>query len=169
MQLFDIDQEIYQCNLCGEMVEKFPQGKTVSIGKNKDIVLLGESPACNGWRKSGIAWYDVNHKLIPSGVVLQKLLSEISLSIEDVCFLEAIKCYLKDKKHLSSCGRNCREYLFKQLEIIQPLFVLSMGDTATKMILNTPYHRFRDVVGQEFVVEDYTVIPIYQYNYSYNN
>jgi len=29
MQLSDIDIEIYKCNLCGEMIEKFPDSKTV--------------------------------------------------------------------------------------------------------------------------------------------
>lgn len=69
MNLQSIDKEIHNCNLCNEMVEKFPNSKTVSIGKRNDIVILGEAPANNGWRKSGVAWYDVNNKLLPSGVV----------------------------------------------------------------------------------------------------
>ena len=79
MNLNDIDKEIHKCNLCGNMVEKFPNSKTVSIGKNNDIVILGEAPANNGWRKSGVAWYDVNGKLLPSGVVMQKLLDELNI------------------------------------------------------------------------------------------
>ena len=75
--LKSIDKEIHKCNICNDMVEKFPNAKTVSIGKDNKIVILGEAPANNGWRKSGVAWYDINHKLLPSGVVLQKLLKEI--------------------------------------------------------------------------------------------
>ena len=86
-----IDKEIHKCNLCSDMVEKFPNSKTVSIGNKNNIVILGEAPANNGWRKSGIAWYDINHKLLPSGVVLQKLLKEIDLTIEDTCFLDVIQ------------------------------------------------------------------------------
>lgn len=48
MQLIDVDNEIYKCNLCGSMVEKFPNSKTVSIGTRNDIVILGEAPANNG-------------------------------------------------------------------------------------------------------------------------
>ena len=54
VQLSDIDIEIYRCNLCSGMIEKFPNSKTVSIGKRNDIVILGEAPANNGWRKSYI-------------------------------------------------------------------------------------------------------------------
>ena len=161
MQLSDIDIEIHNCNLCSDMIEKFPNSKTVSVGKRNDIVILGEAPANNGWRKSGIAWYDVNHKLLPSGVVLQKLLDEINLKIEDTYFLEAIKCYPKDRKHLNKCSENCKKYLFKQLEIIKPKVVLSLGDAATKSILNMKYKKFSDVVGKTFDVNGYKVIPIY--------
>lgn len=161
LQLIIEDDDIHKCTLCNDMIEKFPNSKTVSIGKRNDIVILGEAPANNGWRKSGIAWYDVNHKLLPSGVVLQKLLDEINLKIEDTYFLEAIKCYPKDRKYLNKCGENCRKYLFKQLEIIKPKVVLSLGDAATKSILNIKYKKFSDVVGKEFDVNGYKVIPIY--------
>lgn len=161
MQLADIDVEIHKCNLCGEMIEKFPSDVTVAVGKKNDIVILGEAPANNGWRKSGIAWYDVNHKLLPSGVILQKLLNEINLKIEDTYFLEAIKCYPKDRKYLNKCSDNCRKYLFKQLEIIKPKVVLSLGDAATKAILNIKYKKFSDIVGKVFDIDGYKVIPIY--------
>ncbi len=161
LQLIIQDDEIHKCNLCGDMIEKFPNSKTVSVGKSNDIIILGEAPANNGWRKSGIAWYDVNHKLLPSGVILQKLLDEINLKIEDTYFLEAIKCYPKDRKYLNKCSENCKKYLFKQLEIIKPKVVLSLGDAATKSILNFKYKKFSDVVGKEFEINGYKVIPIY--------
>ena len=162
MELKDIDLEIFECNLCSEMVERFPKSKTVSIGKSSDILILGEAPANNGWRKSGIAWYDINHKLLPSGVVLNKLLKEVNLVIEDTYFLEAIKCFPKDRKYLNTCSKNCKKYLFKQLEIIKPKVILSLGDAATKSILDIKYDKFSDVVGRVFKVNKYTIIPIYR-------
>lgn len=161
LQLIIEDEDIHKCNLCNDMIEKFPNSKTVSVGTRNDIVILGEAPANNGWRKSGIAWYDINHKLLPSGVVLKKLLDEINLKIEDTYFLEAIKCYPKDRKYLNKCSENCKKYLFKQLEILKPKVVLSLGDAATKSILNIKYKKFSDVAGKEFDVNGYKVIPIY--------
>lgn len=156
-----IDEEIHNCDMCLEMIEKFPNSKTVSYGKQKDIVILGEAPANNGWRKSGIAWYDTNHKLLPSGVVLQKLLNLINLTIEDTFFLEAIKCYPLDRKYLNKCGNNCKKFLFMQLEEINPKVILSLGDSATKTILDFKYKKFSDVVGKVFDVNGFKVIPIY--------
>lgn len=156
-----IDEKIHNCSMCLDMVEKFPNSKTVSFGKQKDIVILGEAPANNGWRKSGVAWYDTNHKLLPSGVVLQRLLNLINLTIEDTFFLEAIKCYPIDRKYLNNCGNNCKKFLFMQLEEIKPKVILSLGDSATKTILDFKYKKFSDVVGKVFDINGFKVIPIY--------
>ena len=161
LELSLIDKDIYECDLCGDMIEKFPNSKTISIGNRNDIVILGEAPANNGWRKSKIAWYDINHKLLPSGVVLQKLLNEINLKIEDTYFMEAIKCYPIDRKYLNKCSNNCKQFLLRQLEIIKPKVVLSLGDAATKSILDIKYNKFSDVVGKKFDINGYKVIPIY--------
>ena len=160
-QLKNVDKMVSDCNLCDGLVDKFPNSPTLYLGKDNDILLIGEAPANNGWRKSGIAWYDINHILLPSGLVLQKLLDEINLKIEDTYFLEAIKCYPKDRKYLNKCSENCKKYLFKQLEIIKLKVVLSLGDAATKSILDIKYKRFSDVVGKSFDVNGYKVIPIY--------
>ena len=112
--LKEIDKEINNCNLCSTLVEHFPNSKTISIGKNNNIVILGEAPANNGWRKSGRAWYDVSNKLLPSGVVMQKLLDILDIKLEDTYFLEAIKCFPIDRKHLKTCSNNCKKYLLKK-------------------------------------------------------
>ena len=83
------------------------------------------------------------------------------MKIEDTYFLEAIKCYPKDRKYLNRCRQNCQKYLFQQLEIIQPKVILTLGDAATKAILDINYKKFSDVVGQEFEVNGYKIIPIY--------
>ena len=161
MTLNDLDKEIHKCSLCNNMVEKFPNSNTVSIGKKSDIVILGEAPANNGWRKSGIAWYDENHKLLPSGVVLQILLKTIDYTLDDIYFLEAIKCFPKDRKYLKECSDNCRKYLLEQLKLIDPQIILTLGDAATRSLLNFKYSKFGDVVGQCYDYNGYDVIPIY--------
>ena len=161
MNLKDIDRQIHECYLCSDMIEKFPNSKTVSIGKSNDIVILGEAPANNGWRKSGRAWYDVNNKLLPSGVVMQKLLDILDIKLEDTYFLEAIKCYPRDRKYLNKCSINCRCFLLNQLNVIKPKLVLSLGDAATKTILDIKYKKFSEVVGIEYKLNDITIIPIY--------
>ena len=174
MELSKIDNKIHECNLCGNMVEKFPNSQTVSIGKTSDIVILGEAPANNGWRKSGIAWHDTNNRLIPSGKRMQSLLAEIGYGLEDTYFLEAIKCYPLDRKYLRQCAEHCREFLFQQLDTIKPKIVFTLGDAATRILLDIDYKKFSEVAGQEFDAGGYKVIPLYHpspinpYGYSTN-
>lgn len=160
-ELKKIDTKIHECNVCGGLVDKFPNATTVSIGKSNDIVIIGESPANNGWRKSGVAWYDTNNKLLPSGIIMDRLLNIINLSLEDVCFLEAIKCYPISRKNLFECSKNCREYLIDQLRIISPKIIFTLGDQATRMLIDCKYKNFREVVGKDFDLEDMQIIPIY--------
>ncbi len=161
MDLTSIDFEIYNCQRYLDLVEKFPNSKTVFTGGKSDIVILGEAPANNGWRKSGVAWYDINHKLLPSGAILQKLLEKINLTIEDIYFIETIKCYPKNHKYLKKCSSNCKQFLMRQLEIIKPKIVLCLGDAATKTILDIKYKKFSEVVGKEFDIGEMEIIPIY--------
>lgn len=49
--LKQIDREVFDCKSCDKLVDKFPNDMTVFIGKDNGIVLVGEAPANNGWRK----------------------------------------------------------------------------------------------------------------------
>lgn len=51
--------------------------------------------------------------------------------------------------------------MIKQLSIIKPRIILSLGDAASKTILDIKYKKFSDIVGKEFLVNGIKVIPIY--------
>lgn len=92
---------------------------------------------------------------------MQKLLDIINIKLEDTYFLEAIKCFPKERKNLNTCSKNCKQHLMRQLDEIKPKVVLSLGDAATKTILDIKYKKFNEVVGKEFIVNNIKVIPIY--------
>lgn len=96
--LKQVDEKVYFCKSCDKLVDKFPNDATVFLGKDNNIVLVGEAPANNGWRKSHKLWKDVNGKVLPSGVVLQKLFDIIDRDIFETTFLESVKCYPLEKK-----------------------------------------------------------------------
>lgn len=105
--LKQVDEKVYFCKSCNKLVDKFPNDATVFIGKDNDIVLVGEAPANNGWRKSHKLWCDINGKVLPSGVVLQKLFDIIDRNIFETTFLESVKCYPLERKNLKTCSSNC--------------------------------------------------------------
>ena len=159
--LQEIDTKVNKCLLCQSLVEKFPNSNTVYLGKNNDIVLIGEAPANNGWRKSHMLWKDINGKVLPSGVILQKLFDIIDRNIFEITFLESVKCYPIERKNLKTCSKNCKIIMEKQLEILQPKLIITLGEFPTRNLLNFKFKKFQDVVGNIYEINGYKVLPIY--------
>lgn len=159
--LYQIDRKVYSCKACELLVDKFPNDTTVFIGKDNDIVLVGEAPANNGWRKSHKLWKDVNGKVLPSGVVLQKLFDIIDRNIFETTFLESVKCYQLERKNLKICFRNCKNIMLEQLKILNPKLILTLGEFPTRNLLNFKFNKFSDVVGNIYEVDSYRILPIY--------
>ena len=119
-----------------KLVDKFPNDATVFIGKDNDIVLVGEAPANNGWRKSHKLWTDLNGRVLPSGVVLQKLFCIIDRDIFETTFLESVKCYPLERKNLKTCSSNCKSIMLEQLRILNPKLVITLGEFPTRNLIN---------------------------------
>ena len=156
-----IDQEVYQCTLCQNFVEKFPNSNIVYLGKNNDIVLIGEAPANNSWRKSHMLWKDINGKVLPSGVNLQKLFDIINKDIFETTFLESVKCFPLERKNLKICSKNYKPIMEKQLEILQPKLIITLGEFPTRNLLDFKFKKFQEVVGNIYEVNEYKILPIY--------
>ena len=156
-----IDEKVYSCKSCDKLVDKFPNDATVFIGKDNDIILVGETPANNGWRKSHKLWCDINGKVLPSGVVLQKLFDIIDRDIFETTFLESVKCYPLMRKNLKTCSSNCKNIMLEQLKILNPKLIITLGEFPTKNLLNFKFDKFSDVVGNIYEVNGYKILPIY--------
>ena len=156
-----VDEEVFNCKSCDKLVDKFPNDTTVFIGKDNDIVLVGEAPANNGWRKSHKLWKDVNGKVLPSGVVLKKLFDIINRDIFETTFLESVKCYPLERKNLKTCSKNCKNIMLEQLKILNPKLIITLGEFPTRNLLDFEFKKFADVVGNIYEVKGYKILPIY--------
>ena len=159
--LSKLDSQVYSCNKCEGLVEKFTNCQTVYMGKDQSIVLIGEAPANNGWRKSHKLWCDENGKVLPSGVVLQKLFSIINRDIFETTFLESVKCYPLSRSNLKVCSNNCKNIMLEQLKILKPKLIITLGEFPTRNLLDFKFNKFSEVVGNIYEVGEYKVLPIY--------
>lgn len=160
-ELKRIDDKVSKCDRCGCLVEKFMNSKTIYIGENNDILLIGEAPANNGWRKSHNVWKDSNGKTLPSGVILQRLFNIINRDIFKTSFLEAVKCYPLDRKSLKVCSNNCRDIMLEQIDIIKPKLIITLGEFPTRSLLDFKFNKFKDIVGNIYEINGYKILPIY--------
>ena len=158
----DIDNEIMHCSKCGNLPKL--SCDSIKRGKSK-ILVLGESPAKDGWIVSGKAFYNKEGKLQASGKILNKLLNLCGISIDEINFTEVCKCIIEDRKTLRKCSENCKPILFKQLDKFDCDIILPMGQYPTETILGIKIKKLADVVGKKFDINFgntiKTVIPIY--------
>lgn len=157
-----ISERIKSCSKCGKLPKLVEN--SIQVGKTK-FIIIGESPAKDGWIESKRAFYNTAGKLQGSGRILEKLLNLIDLSIADIYFTECCKCIIEDRKNLEKCSKNCMPILIEQLNELPCDIILTMGLHPTQAILQTKIVKFADFVGREFDVilghKNYKLIPIY--------
>lgn len=158
-----IKDEIKNCNKCGNLPKM--NDVILQIGKTP-FIIIGESPAKDGWIVSKHAFYNCQGKLQASGRVLTKLLQILNLIIEDIYFTECCKCIIEDRGKLDKCSQNCKSILFNQLcKLDECKIIITMGKSPTQTLLNQKIGKFADYVGKTYQIKigdkDKLLIPIY--------
>ena len=146
----EISEQIRNCRLCGNLPKLVEVN--LQIGSTS-FIIIGESPAKDGWIESKKAFYNKLGKLQASGKILEKLLNEIGYSVGDIYFTECCKCIIEDRKQLEKCSQNCRSILFQQISSVPCKIIVTMGLHPTQVLLNKKIQRFADYVGKETMIE----------------
>ena len=114
-----------------------PLGKTrknIVLGMgdpNADIVFVGEAPG----KEEDLQGLPFVGR---SGKLLDKMLSSINLSRDDVYILNVLKCRPPDNRDPSKMEiEKCEPYLKKQLKIIKPKLIVALGRISAMTILRT--------------------------------
>lgn len=159
LELNNIELLIQKCKLCD--LEKI-NGYNIYFGSNTKILMIGEAPAKNGWRITGKAWINEQNKVIPSGKILEKLLINTSVNLFDISFIELIKCFPTDRKNLKNYASNCLYIFDKEIELLKPELIITLGEIPTKALLKElNFKKLSDVTGKEFKYRNSTIIPIF--------
>jgi len=93
-----------------------------------DLMFVGEAPGANE-DLQGLPFVG------QAGRLLDQLLSEIGLTRADVFVANVLKCRPPGNRDpLPQEIDSCQDYLFRQLELIQPKVVCTLGNFATKLL-----------------------------------
>ena len=151
---------------CCDDIDNFPLDKFFQKGKNRGerLLIVGESPAENGWRKTGKACYSPEGRLLATGARLNELLEEFGLSVENCGFTELSKCFLgKNRKKLDECCRKCWPILLKQLLGTEYRLIITLGVVTAKIFGELAGKDLE--IGKSAIIEladkTRTVLPIY--------
>lgn len=147
-------------------INRFPLEKFLQKGidRGKTILIVGEAPAPNGWRKSGKAFYTIDGKLLPTGKNLNKLLYDYNLSVEVCGFTELVKCYVeKDRKLLDDCGIKCWPIFKKQLKSSNYSLIILLGVKTLEIFNKNSNNKIKigKLTKTKIDNKNYILLPIY--------
>lgn len=121
MTAFDeLIQEIKTCTLC-RLSERRTQAVPGEGSESADIVFIGEGPGFHEDR-------DGRPFVGPAGHLLDQMLAVIGLRRQDVYIANMVKCRPPENRDpLPGELEACQPYLEKQLELIAPKVVVTLG------------------------------------------
>jgi uracil-DNA glycosylase len=124
-----------QAQACVRCPQLAATRQTVVFGSGNadaDLMFVGEAPGSNEDRQ-GLPFVG------QAGRLLEKLLAEIGLSREDVFIANTLMCRPPGNRDpLPQEIENCREFLLRKLELIEPRVVCTLGNFATKLLRADP-------------------------------
>jgi uracil-DNA glycosylase family 4 len=130
-KLVELYREVSACALC-PLAET--RTKTVFGAGNADadLMFVGEAPGAEEDRQ-GLPFVG------RAGQLLSELLGEIGLSREDVFIANVLKSRPPGNRDpMPNEIEACQPYLWKQIALIQPTVIASLGNFATKLLSGNP-------------------------------
>ena len=153
MTLSELAREASGCTKC-----RLSNGRTQVVfgvgAPNADVLFIGEGPGYHE-DKQGEPFVGA------AGQLLTKMLGEIGLRREDVYIANVVKCRPPGNRDpLPDEIDACKPYLEGQIRSIDPRVIVTLGNFATRFILDRPASISR-VRGQRFEIGGRIVLPTF--------
>jgi len=124
-------EEVAACSLCHELASTRTQTVFGVGNPQARLCFLGEAP---GGDEDRLGEPFVGK----AGQLLNRILGACQLEREDVYILNVLKCRPPGNRNPTpSEAQNCRKFLDRQLQLIQPEFICCLGAVAAQNLLNT--------------------------------
>lgn len=120
------------CARCAELAATRTSVVFGAGNADAELMFVGEAPGANE-DLQGLPFVGA------AGKLLEQLLGEIGLSRSEVFIANVLKCRPPGNRDPQS-GEidNCRPYLIRQVELIEPRVICTLGNFATKLLRGDP-------------------------------
>jgi uracil-DNA glycosylase len=131
-ELKAVYQQASACTRCPQLAGTRTTVVFGSGNADAELMFVGEAPGANE-DKQGVPFVG------QAGRLLEQLLNEIGLSRSDVFIANVLKCRPPGNRDpLPPEIESCQEYLYRQLELIEPRVVCTLGNFSTKLLREDP-------------------------------
>ena len=131
-ELTAVYREARGCPRCPELARTRKQVVFGAGNADADLMFVGEAPGAKE-DELGVPFVGA------AGKLLDELLSEIGLARSDVFVANVLKCRPPGNRDpLPAEIDNCQDYLMRQVELIQPRVICTLGNFATKLLRGEP-------------------------------
>jgi DNA polymerase len=142
----ELERHALGCTKCA-----LAEGRTQVVfgagSRDADLVFVGEGPGAEEDRQ-GIPFVG------RAGQLLTRLIEGIGLTRDDVYICNVVKCRPPGNRDpLPDEIDSCRPYLEAQLDLLSPVVLMTLGNFATKLLLDTKTG-ITKIRGQEFPFRD---------------
>jgi len=138
-----------KCRLCRGRINAVPGEGNI----NAKVVFIGEAP---GFEEDKQGRPFVGR----SGLLLGEMINKIGLKRTDVWIGNVIKCRPPENRNpLLDEIRACKPYLEKQMELIKPKIIVTLGRFALEFLV--PKAKISEAHGKPIRIKSYIVFPIY--------
>jgi DNA polymerase len=125
-------RQAQSCTTCPQLASTRHTVVFGSGNADADLMFVGEAPGANE-DKQGLPFVG------QAGRLLDTLLEEIGLARADVFIANVLKCRPPGNRDpLPQEIDACQDYLFRQLELIEPRVVCTLGNFSTKLLRGDP-------------------------------
>jgi DNA polymerase len=120
------------CTRCPELAQTRTQVVFGSGNADADLMFVGEAPGARE-DEQGVPFVGA------AGKQLEELLGGVGLKRTDVFICNVLKCRPPGNRDpLPAEIDNCQDYLMRQVELIEPRVICTLGNFATKLLRGDP-------------------------------
>jgi uracil-DNA glycosylase family 4 len=131
-QLTDVYREARGCPRCPELARTRTQVVFGAGNADADLMFVGEAPGAKE-DEQGVPFVGA------AGKLLDQLLGEVGLARTDVFIANVLKCRPPGNRDpLPMEIENCSDYLMRQVELIGPRVICTLGNFSTKLLRGDP-------------------------------
>jgi len=159
-RLHSLAQNVCQCRKCDSMANS---PRVAVSGPPSKILFIGEAPGRNGAGRTGVCFSGD-----PSGANLDRLLLTVNWRRNSITITNAVMCVPLDAFHCNRSPsnveiRNCSSHLRTVVNLVNPLFVVTLGAKALLAIRHICNHDFvlRTHAAKALLWNHRTLIPLY--------